>query len=218
MITLNQNITKGSDKLPEENDPIRSELLYALAIPTKETLIRFLQDFRREARKELREQSAAQAAGLAALYFDLAMLQPNHETIAGQKGKTAMEMAINDMEYGSTNQPRYELQGVVFPGLPVDPIYLRISPKNFTSLLTTLGARPVRMSLTGGRPETFLEISAPEMLPLLPEAMISLLPPLKRRARAIAGMLEMEVENIIVRLKPALTPDDLFIFRQGNTK
>ena len=204
--------------MPEENDLIRSELLYALPIPTKETLIRFLQDFRREARKELREQAAAQAAGLAALYFDLATLHPSHESLAGLAGKTAIEMAISDMEYGATSQPRYELQGVIFSGLPVDPIYLRITPKNFTSLLTALGARPVRMALTGGRPETFLEISAPELLPIIPESILTFLPPLKRRARAIAGMLEMEVENIIVRLKPALTPDDLFVFRQGNPK
>ena len=122
MITyFQEGHTKGVTIL-EDNGELRSELLYALSLPTKESLIRFLQDFRREVRRELREQITAQAAGLAALYYDIATLQPKHGSLAGQPGRTPIEMAVADIEYRSGSLPRYELQGVVFPGLPVDPI------------------------------------------------------------------------------------------------
>lgn len=204
--------------MKEETHTAKSEILYALSIPTKDSLLNFLKDFRHAARREMRDQIATQTAALAALYYDLYTLCPTHESLMEQNGRTAMEMAIADIEYGAKSQPRYELQGVIFAGLPVDPIYLRVTPKSFTSLLTSLGARPTRMSLSGGRPETFLEISAPEIIPLLPDAIISLLPPVKRRSRAIAGILETDADNIIVRLKQALTPDDLFLIRKGNPK
>ena len=200
----------------EDSGEIRSELLYALSLPTKETLVRFLQDFRRETRRELQEQITVQAAGLAVLYYDIATLRPKHGSLAGGVGRTPIERAIADLEYRQGSVPRYKLQGVVFPGLPADPIYLRITPKAFTPLLITLGARPTRMALTGGLPETFLEISAPEMLPLLPDTILAFMPPLKRRARAAAGILETDAENIIIRLKPTLTIDDLFCFGREN--